>query len=562
MERHRSRIGRVTLVVALMASLLAATGGTAAQVPEQVFQVQVLHVNNGSGNASDDNPGTTDEPLETLGEAAARARENNRNATGTRIVIHPGTYRESVVLGRDSSATEAPISFEAAGRRKPIVSGSDIWTGWKRKPDTDIFTHHWPHKWGQANFPAEWPREFFDPKKGPLLLRREMVFANGRLLRQVLSLRALRNRRGAFFVSEDQETIYVRPPKRIRMRSARIEVAVRPRLLTVESRTNITVRGLAFRHANSPLGGMAVTFDSSTNLLVENSKFVFNNWEGLKVRSGSNNTLRTNKMNRNGVGGMSASRVKELLLEGNATSFNNWRGWWANWTTFSVGNKFFRLRDARFVNHRAIGNKSDGIFLDFDNERILFDRVVAKRNFRHGLFLDVSQGPITVRRSILCNNRDGIHGANTEKVTVRRNIMYNNTVAGIVIGGSWNGPITVDNHETGEEKRLWSRHWSIRRNLIAGRGNQLTLATITSERPWRRFVRTLDSDRNFWHSRHRRDIFGIVRGGSDSPPGEADAWPIITLKRWKRYSGEDSNSRFRNPFGYRGLCSRRNVNRL
>ena len=49
-----------------------------------------IHVNNNHPDASDDNDGTIDRPLKTINAAAQMAEP------GTRVLIHRGTYRETV----------------------------------------------------------------------------------------------------------------------------------------------------------------------------------------------------------------------------------------------------------------------------------------------------------------------------------------------------------------------------------------------------------------------------------------------------------------------------------
>ena len=56
---------------------------------EQKFEREI-HVNNGHPNASDANDGSEDRPKKTINAAAQIA------TPGTRVLIHGGTYRETV----------------------------------------------------------------------------------------------------------------------------------------------------------------------------------------------------------------------------------------------------------------------------------------------------------------------------------------------------------------------------------------------------------------------------------------------------------------------------------
>ena len=60
-------------------------------------------------NASDQNPGTAPRPLRTIAEALRRADTANRGGRATEIVIHPGTYRESIPLYGNQATTSAKL---------------------------------------------------------------------------------------------------------------------------------------------------------------------------------------------------------------------------------------------------------------------------------------------------------------------------------------------------------------------------------------------------------------------------------------------------------------------
>jgi len=65
-----------------------------------------IHVNINHPNASDDNDGTIDRPLKTINAAAQIAEP------GTRVLIHGGTYRETVHPARGGLGPSKMISYE------------------------------------------------------------------------------------------------------------------------------------------------------------------------------------------------------------------------------------------------------------------------------------------------------------------------------------------------------------------------------------------------------------------------------------------------------------------
>jgi len=170
---------RLTWVTAacLAPALLAAQEAAEKSEPGDLMSrvAHTLHVNPSSPQASDENAGTDDQPLQTITRAAQLAARENEEGAGTRILIHPGVYRERIRLRPAGKGTDAPIVFEATEPRKAVISGSEVWPGWTRQEETDVYVHDWPFRWGPAKAPA--------PLEGlaalhPILLRREMLFAN------------------------------------------------------------------------------------------------------------------------------------------------------------------------------------------------------------------------------------------------------------------------------------------------------------------------------------------------------------------------------------------------
>jgi hypothetical protein len=92
----------ISLALALTSTLPAATYEVALQNPK----------------ASDDAPGTTDQPWKTLAKAAEKA------APGDTVLIRTGTYHEHLLL-KTSGTAQAPIRFEAAPGEHVVITGAD-----------------------------------------------------------------------------------------------------------------------------------------------------------------------------------------------------------------------------------------------------------------------------------------------------------------------------------------------------------------------------------------------------------------------------------------------------
>lgn len=488
-----------------------------------------IYVDNNNPYASDNNTGTKTRPLKTISKAAYLADKNNRSNIQTTIIVNRGTYRETVTLPfvPDHSNTEAAIIFKAASPGRVIISGSDVWTGWRKEPGANIYSHSWPYNWGAVSQP--WPTE---ENLAQIVRRREMVFINAKLLKQVLTFKELTE--NTFYVSESQDKIYVRLRAGVDINSYRVEVAVRPKLFTVDSRENVIVRGLVFKHANTAVDGNAVEINNSSNILIEENSFVWNNWGGLRLNSSNNITVRGNMANHNGGRGMEAWRIKNLLFEENTTSFNNWRGVRGNFTGFAVaGLKHLRIHDGVYRNHISVGNQARGFWCDFDCSDVDIEGAILTNNLKDGIFIEASEGPVTIQDSAICNNQEGpgIIGDNSQHVTLDGNVFYGNGDSQIAIRGV-NAGRTVDNWETGKKMNLFTRNWTIVYNVLMGQQGAQSLIDV-KESPADRYIESLTSNKNIWYNPFNRAVFK-ANGAFD-------------FSRWKFITGQDANSIFSDP---------------
>src|SRR5579871_4503729 len=103
-------------------------------------------------NGSDSNPGTAGEPLKTIGASINLAETNNQNAIGSRVIINPGTYRESLTVQPTYNSTPMPLTLEAAVDGQTYISGAEQFTGWQIDPGNfNIYTNAWSYAWGECN---------------------------------------------------------------------------------------------------------------------------------------------------------------------------------------------------------------------------------------------------------------------------------------------------------------------------------------------------------------------------------------------------------------------------
>jgi hypothetical protein len=101
--------------------------GVVPSIPQDKVQV-TLHVNGASPAAANSNDGSAGKPYKTIHAALQVALANKKNRIGTRVLIQPGLYRETILdepgYGSPDTDTSAPLIIEAAVKGKVIVSGA------------------------------------------------------------------------------------------------------------------------------------------------------------------------------------------------------------------------------------------------------------------------------------------------------------------------------------------------------------------------------------------------------------------------------------------------------
>jgi hypothetical protein len=493
-----------------------------------------IFVNPQNVGASDSNAGTSAQPLRTIARAIAVALTRRERSLGTKIELYPSIYRESVEIGPSRTGGTAPIILEAASSGPVVVSGANVWTGW-RATKPGIWTHPWPYRWGVAPNPPGWESQ----RLNSIVKRREMILVNGQSLTQVEAPGSMQEKAGSFYVDESGGAIYLHAPDGIDAGSAMIEVAERESLLHIRGQSRLVLRGIRFQHSNGALQLAAVTIENSSNVLIDRCGFNWNNWMGLAVRAASNITIKKSSADFNGGVGMTIWRTNNLLIADDETSHNNWRGYAGGFTGWAAaGIKSLQVTDARYDGLFARENKARGAWFDTGCTNVVVDHAFVCRNFGDGVFLEANQGPLEITRSIICNNQagSGVLSGNSSYMTLERDIIYGNAKAQILISGFYSGPRPVKDWRSGQTMMLESDHWIITHNVIAGgSGPQLLIATTLSPRIWKNFVDSLNSRNNVWYNPANSKALQMAGGTA------------LSLSQWQQQFGLDRDSTFENP---------------
>lgn len=525
------RIARLTL-----AMLIPFTMAWCQASVDETAETAFVYVDGTKG--SDSNPGNLSLPVKTIGKAASMAVANNWAGIGTRVTIRPGIYRETISLSRNSKDTSAPITFEASTAGTVIVSGADLWAGWTAYgPNPNIFTHPWPYRWGLC------PQATTGPHMLDIVRRREMIFVNGIQLTQVpAALSELLE--GTFYVDEGHGTVYIWPPAGTNMSTAAVDVAVRPTLLSVLGKNNMVFRGLAFQYANSCHQDDAADFTGgSSNILVDNDKFVWNNSGGLFFHGlASHFTVQNSIANHNGEVGLKSHQVKYGLWSSVDASYNNWRGAQGGFYTWTAsGAKFMLTHNSAFQHVSTNFNQSPGIHWDTDNADITVDSVLAAQNLMYAGTLEASQGPTIISNSYFCTSARAFVGynssfniGNSPSLTMTGNTFYNSKGYQVQLIGFVGGRQVTD-WETGELYDLFDQNTTFTQNTIVGSGGSLfNGAPLKTD--WNTFISSFASDYNTWWNTLGRQSFYI--------PAAADPliWQHLKLADWQSLTGQDTHS--------------------
>lgn len=571
----------------------------AGPINETVTSANTFYVDS-SGNHADVDTGTSDNPFGTVqaGVDAALAKKNANIPARVRVRNGiDGTYREQVFIGAPPSGagdTNAPLIIEAAIGATPVISGSDIrqWTNWVDSSNsTGIYQHKLNYNYpiNTANtyaLSAEGAGTTFD-SSGPesLVLRREMVFVNGKTLRQVATWGALEP--GTFYLdgAEDntvnldatgtgaRNTLYVMPPlndeltEPIHLNGANFEFAVRGYALKMIDRKYVVLRGLTFEHAThyqNAFAGGGVVIGGGTlgceNILIDSCTSRRNNGRGLMLIGGGAQpdddndkiTLRGCSFNWNGVQGIKVRRIKDLLVQDCQTSYNNFRGSWggkvSGWEP--GGFKVTSSRRTTWIGHTSTGNWGRGMWWDTDNKSILARNCLMEDNRGSGLFIEYNQGPALVEDCTITGTLvvfgDGVQDAGLNvssslDVTLLRNVCRNNAKRqfglwvikrGEFIGHPANG---YDYQYPNTLLTIEPQYHTYSDNVFQATGTQ-GLMLFPSKTDRAAFYSSSVSNNTFWLPVNA-DLKAFQWKSTSS-----DTLNLLKLYDWKIYSGMEQNS--------------------
>lgn len=435
-------------------------------------------------HAADDNPGTEDRPFRTIQRAAEALQP------GERVIIGEGVYREWVRPLRGGTGPDKMISYEAAPGATVVIKGSEVidkswWrpskqkptgplTEWlKAKPDPHIplwlvrlprrlFDGYNPFAViNRSQMAAEVPRRadqtsraaFTPDELAKTLLKRGLVFQNGRRLKQVAHTVYMCLEEGTYWVDSNGLELHVRPYGDIKPWEAEFEVTTREYLFAPEEfgLGYIRVKGLTLEHAGNgwplPPYGALMTFGGHHWVIEDNTVRQVNavgievgaHTEDIRyseVEDEGKHIVRRNMATDCGISGIAGTRLDACLVEENTVSDCAWHRIERNFE--NAGIKFHHTLSC-LVRRNVVYDirNGSGIWLDAGilNTRCCENLIYDVESVFGGIFVEYSRDLANlVDHNLLFDiEGNGIYEHDCDRLIVVHNLLVNCSGAAIML---------------------------------------------------------------------------------------------------------------------------------
>ncbi len=394
-----TRIKKTILFCLAFTLVMLSAFSTGAEEPEG----SVYYVNRAHPAASDDNPGTSQAPWETISRAAKTLEP------GDTVIIHGGIYRESV-RPENSGRQGEMISYRAAPGEEVVIKGSKVIEGWIE--EDGLWYAHWPHSESRFrgyrdNFRYRYEQVFWNgdllfhsPDKQflrsfaqeagaltTLLNSREEVFrfARNRTMEELRAAILFFYGDGSFTIDYTRHRIYVKLPEGVdpNSREVTLEGSVESVLFDGRGKNHIGVYGITFVHCAQPHFQHG-SVHAGNGWVLEDLDVLYSAGRGVSLAGAQLvRGVRSNYHASLGFGG------RAELVEDCETSYNNYKA--GDWITAENGGwKSVYADGMTVIGHLARGNFGPGIWLDIDNRNSTITRSRAEKNTGPGIFVEIS----------------------------------------------------------------------------------------------------------------------------------------------------------------------------
>ena len=558
------------------------TGGTGVLLPDGREFVswekplefsRTYYVDNRDPHAADSNPGTRELPFLTINRAAQVL------GPGERVVIMEGVYRERIDPARGGTGPDGMISYESAPGANVVVKGSrTAKTGWtpssgyrlsapaQDRSKLKIFRRGLEdldfqgyNPFGMASIMQN--RVYLMPKPEELwrhLVRRGMVFADGRRLKQVELYQDLAKADGAFWCEQNGLAIHVRFPGDTEPGRHEVELAVQEQVFAPRTSglAYVRVKGISFEHgANGfpvPQCGL-VSMSRGHHWIFEDCAFRHANGVALDIGAQDwdmetppvigHAVVRRCHIDDAGVCGIAGMAVQNTLIESNLIEHVGYQDVELGWETGGIklhATKNCLLR-ANVIRHTV---HAEAIWLDYENANtrvtgnIMGDTL---ETLRGGIYLEASHEPNMIDNNIIWKATEGAGGGSYN--------MPGHGGWGITVDGS-DGTVIAHNL-IGLTQDAAVKLRTIEGRIVSGRGGTARWNKVLNN-IFYRCGKAIDfpnrdnaADGNLYTKdwgEVRDETRGVGRGLNFIP--DAGATLQLDLEAWRRYFGFDKNGAY------------------
>jgi hypothetical protein len=382
-------------------------------------------------NGNDAGAGTSEQPWKTLKKAFPSAKAQYSAGKKVRMLLKPGTYRESEWLEIAKANSAGYLVMEATESQKAIVSGSDDWsknlgpaTTWTSEGGS-IYSKPWNFHWGAGPY---WKEEGIAALAVSQVPREEwVVYNDATIVKQVMKVEDMAA--STFRVDETANKLFLWLPGNANPNNTgKVEVAVRRggwvcRLAYISGVENLKLKGVVFQHSASSIMQTALGLGGDKNVLEEDCVFTRNGGSGLALGACQNVTVKNCKMDHNGAMGAAGlnwpptaiNSERNIVFSGCSFNSNNVRGDWANWRGWAVaGVKFCLTSVIKFEDCVFSNNLTGGLWFDISCEDVAVRGCQMNDNhWGDGLFMEISKGPFLVEKCAIERNGGGPAASST-----------------------------------------------------------------------------------------------------------------------------------------------------
>lgn len=392
-------------------------------------------------SGSDSNTGTEASPYLTISQAAATAMP------GDTVIVHAGTYRESVKPPRGGTGESQRITYRAAPGAEVFVKGSEQITSWTQAQD--------------GTWSVTLPNEFFNGYNpyelnltGPWLnyglwCHRGAVYLNGRAFREKQTAAEVPEDTSSWFPSVTQTTTTIvanfgtADPN-----SSLTEINVRESLFmpTTSGLGYITVRGFRFLHAATNWAPPTISLQTGAvgprmgkRWIIENCEVSDSRSVGIilgrapgvdedDIDAFGDHIVRNNIIRRCGQAGIAGQYgACRSLISRNLIEDTNYLREFGGYETSAL--KFHHSVDLTISHNliRGVYRQSQaayGIWIDYGNQGTrITGNIIYDIQSPSGIYLEMNHGPILVDNNVIYRERIRQHSSSS--TVYAHNLFFN-----------------------------------------------------------------------------------------------------------------------------------------